>query len=277
MSGAPISIGPPGSKVRSLLPVKNLLQAPVRDIARTTAETPEHAIFECTIRIPKSAVGRIIGTKGSSKKVLEQQLGEEFQLESVLDPAVLRFKGTEDKCKICSLLVSEALTGLGPNDMQVAAAAPMDEGSSGSRNRFPVFDMNMSLGKLAAIQLLRDVSEHRLDADLILYNASISTCEKAGQCLQARRLLREMEDLQVLPDVISYNAALSACAAAAAQDLAGELLKEMEEKYLSPTVITLNAWISVLGSASQWQNAIQVLGEPRFSGLKPSIVTFGAT
>ena len=88
MSGAPMLIGPPGSKVRSLLPVKNLLQAPIRDIARTTAETPEHAIFECTIRIPKSAVGRIIGTKGSSKKVLEQQLGEEFQLESVLDPAV---------------------------------------------------------------------------------------------------------------------------------------------------------------------------------------------
>ena len=141
MSGAPISIGPPGSKVRSLLPVKNLLQAPVRDIARTTAETPEHAIFECTIRIPKSAVGRIIGTKGSSKKVLEQQLGEEFQLESVLDPAVLRFKGTEDKCKICSLLVSEALTGLGPNDMQVqlerAQAAQVTTTSQG----LSVFDM----------------------------------------------------------------------------------------------------------------------------------------
>ncbi|OLP75103.1 hypothetical protein AK812_SmicGene45160 [Symbiodinium microadriaticum] len=253
MSGAPISIGPPGSKVRSLLPVKNLLQAPVRDIARTTAETPEHAIFECTIRIPKSAVGRIIGTKGSSKKVLEQQLGEEFQLESVLDPAVLRFKGTEDKCKICSLLVSEALTGLGPNDMQVqlerAQAAQVTTTSQG----LSVFDMDVKtqpgyssqlrvdfLGlkqylqkhpsysaRLAAaatrvapsvisfsscssaygrgvqwqqaIQLLRDVSEHRLDADLILYNASISTCEKAGQCLQARRLLREMEDLQVLP------------------------------------------------------------------------------
>ena len=47
-------------------------------------------------------------------------------------------------------------------------------------------------------------------ADVILYSAVISACEKSQQWQQALGLFALMQQTDVLPDVMSYNATISA-------------------------------------------------------------------
>ena len=47
--------------------------------------------------------------------------------------------------------------------------------------------------------------------NVIMYNATISTCEKDGQWQQALELLMEMPGRGVTPNVITYNPTISAC------------------------------------------------------------------
>ena len=46
---------------------------------------------------------------------------------------------------------------------------------------------------------------------LVSYNAGISACEKDGQWPAALSLLREIEDVKLEPNVITYSAGISAC------------------------------------------------------------------
>ena len=48
-------------------------------------------------------------------------------------------------------------------------------------------------------------------ADVIIYNAAISACERGEQWQQAFGLLEVMQQAAALPNVVSYYSAISAC------------------------------------------------------------------
>ena len=62
----------------------------------------------------------------------------------------------------------------------------------------------------AALRLLHEMLDQRLESDVVSYNASISASEKGSQWAQALALLREMFDRRLESDVVSYNASISA-------------------------------------------------------------------
>ena len=62
----------------------------------------------------------------------------------------------------------------------------------------------------AALRLLCEMFDRRLESDVVSYSASISASEKGSQWAQALALLREMSDRRLEPDVVSYTASTSA-------------------------------------------------------------------
>jgi hypothetical protein len=50
-----------------------------------------------------------------------------------------------------------------------------------------------------------------MNADVITYNATISTCEKGQQWITVMSSLREMRQLNMNANVITYNATISTC------------------------------------------------------------------
>ncbi|CAK0873284.1 unnamed protein product [Prorocentrum cordatum] len=67
------------------------------------------------------------------------------------------------------------------------------------------------------------------------YSAGISACEKGEQWQRALALLREMSEAKLQPDVISYNAGISACGDNGGQwQRALALLSEMHKANLEP-------------------------------------------
>eukprot|EP00435_Cladocopium_sp_Y103_P025577 s487_g6.t1 len=47
--------------------------------------------------------------------------------------------------------------------------------------------------------------------DIIVFNATISACEKASEWIMALRVLQRIEEVQLVPNQTSFNAAVSAC------------------------------------------------------------------
>ena len=62
----------------------------------------------------------------------------------------------------------------------------------------------------AALSLLREMFDRKLESDVVSYNASISASEKGSQWSQALALLREMFDRRIESDVVSFSASISA-------------------------------------------------------------------
>ncbi|CAK0802710.1 unnamed protein product [Prorocentrum cordatum] len=86
----------------------------------------------------------------------------------------------------------------------------------------------------AALQLLREVHEGKLEASVITYNAGISACGKGGQWQRALSLLSGMSGAQIEPSVRSYSAGISACQKAAQWQTAILLIREMRGAKLEP-------------------------------------------
>ena len=63
---------------------------------------------------------------------------------------------------------------------------------------------------MLASALLQEMSDRRLESDIVSYSASISASEKGSQWVQALALLREMSDQTLESDAVTYSASISA-------------------------------------------------------------------
>ena len=91
---------------------------------------------------------------------------------------------------------------------------------------------NWSLGRVASVQLLRDV---------ITYNAAVSACGNSEQWQQISGLLAETRNMNLLPSVIIHNVAISAGKKSVQGQRALGLLAELRSGFLLPDVITYSA------------------------------------
>ncbi|CAK9005744.1 unnamed protein product [Durusdinium trenchii] len=78
-----------------------------------------------------------------------------------------------------------------------------------------------------ALQLLREMLEDGMEANVFTYSSAISVCDKAQQWQRALVLLDEMGLDSVEANVVSFNAAINACATSAKWTFAIALLHSM--------------------------------------------------
>ena len=70
------------------------------------------------------------------------------------------------------------------------------------------------------------------------YNSLIHCCAKNGLGTKALEILREMEEVGVEADLITYNTVCSALAKTGRVDQAAGMLEEMQQRNVAPDVIT---------------------------------------
>eukprot|EP00434_Breviolum_minutum_P031476 symbB.v1.2.027837.t2/scaffold2770.1/size71041/3 len=125
-----------------------------------------------------------------------------------------------------------------------------------------------------AMQLLKEVEDLKLQLDLIIYNSTVTACEKSTptQWQHALALLVDAHTWNLQADVITCNAAISACEKCGQWQIAMLLL----EQAIDVDVISFNSAISACEKASVWQQAMLSFQELLSKGLRPSHVTFAA-
>ena len=87
--------------------------------------------------------------------------------------------------------------------------------------------------------LLTELAEERLQANLVLCNGVLSSCEKACRWQQLLDILEKMDG-----NLVSYTAAITACQRSRQATWALRLLKLMEHKGLKPNAITCAAAVA---------------------------------
>ena len=66
-------------------------------------------LVQCQLKVPKKSIGKLLGPKGESKKRLEEALGQTFELDSILAPPTVTFKGTMEDAQVFYKLIMQAL------------------------------------------------------------------------------------------------------------------------------------------------------------------------
>eukprot|EP00435_Cladocopium_sp_Y103_P033952 s2279_g8.t1 len=113
-----------------------------------------------------------------------------------------------------------------------------------------------------------------LRADLVAYNATLTSCEKGSRWVEALLLLKEVEDVKLTADVITYSAAMSACNQADQWQIALSLFTELRGLRLRPSSVAMNAAINSLGKGKHWTKAIQTFEAMQQGHVAPDVLTF---
>ncbi|CAL1143597.1 unnamed protein product [Cladocopium goreaui] len=120
------------------------------------------------------------------------------------------------------------------------------------------------LGKVAmwrrALEVLKRLEKQSIEPDVVIYNATMSACERSGEWQQALSCLCNMPG-HLQADVVSYNATISACEKGNQWQSAWHLFHQISQHHLQPTIISFNACISACGKGKQWHFALHLLSE----------------
>ena len=125
-------------------------------------------------------------------------------------------------------------------------------------------------GWQSAMVLLQE-SDLRL-ADLILYNASITACERGANWMLATHLLMDLTKSRLQADVVTFSSVISACEKASAWQQALGVLEMLPSIGIEASVISVNAAISACDRAAKWPFALFLLSARRDA----STVSFSA-
>ncbi|CAJ1415215.1 unnamed protein product [Effrenium voratum] len=113
----------------------------------------------------------------------------------------------------------------------------------------------------------------RTGPSTICLNAAVSACEKAGQWQWALELVSSKASLR---DTTTFNAAVSSCGRGSNWQMALELLRVMKQEHLQQDVISYHAAIAACDRGGRWQEALAVLAVMFLSGLVPGIIGYNA-
>ena len=119
-----------------------------------------------------------------------------------------------------------------------------------------------------------DTSNSSGCSSLIIFNAVISSCEKASQWQLGFEVFRRLSERQ-LPDVISYNAVISCCEKGLQWKSALDFLTIMSWQ-VPPSVITYNAAISSCEKCHEWEWALHLFNDMSKQRIRRNIITYNA-
>ncbi|CAK9045695.1 unnamed protein product [Durusdinium trenchii] len=121
-----------------------------------------------------------------------------------------------------------------------------------------------------ALQWLRWMQEHQVEANVFHYSAVMSTCEKASEWQSAVALLAQMlQGAGALPDTVVCNAAISALEKGGGWQLALALLEELKNFSVEADVISFNSVIRGL----DWRDGLQITQCMKQRQVFPNTVT----
>ena len=92
LMGAPRTMPSAGGSTVSCLPLSMLRDQAPRGSG--SGAGGDEKMFRLVLQVPKEAVGLLIGSKGSSKRAIEEQAGGTFDWQTATDPAELLAKGS---------------------------------------------------------------------------------------------------------------------------------------------------------------------------------------
>eukprot|EP00434_Breviolum_minutum_P000151 symbB.v1.2.000130.t1/scaffold16.1/size461936/4 len=126
-----------------------------------------------------------------------------------------------------------------------------------------------------ALHLLQRALRREVPVDVITHNAAISACEKAGEWQRALDLFHQMTFSRFQVNSISCNAVISACDKAAEWLCALHLLQDALQQRLVD-VITYNAAISACEKSAKWEEALHLLSDLHQHHVQSTVVTYSA-
>eukprot|EP00434_Breviolum_minutum_P029046 symbB.v1.2.025694.t1/scaffold2510.1/size77360/3 len=123
-----------------------------------------------------------------------------------------------------------------------------------------------------ALAMLQVIPDHRYAADMFSYGAAILGSEKAAEWQQALLLLMDAK-IGECTSLIIYNSTMSACEKAKRWKEAAMLMEMTLLEDFAADVITYNSLMSACVAASQWTLALCIFCE-LCSNLQPSLISY---
>ncbi|CAJ1458338.1 unnamed protein product [Effrenium voratum] len=123
-----------------------------------------------------------------------------------------------------------------------------------------------------ALALLKDLQDLALTFDAFTCSSVVSCCARARQAAVALRLFAE---LRTAANAAACTAALGACEGQR-WPMALQLLDEFRTSRQQGDVVLFNTVITTCSSSSRWTEALQIFADLPRQQLKPSRVTYGA-
>eukprot|EP00435_Cladocopium_sp_Y103_P060118 s100_g21.t2 len=123
-----------------------------------------------------------------------------------------------------------------------------------------------------ALSLLSSMPSVQLQADIVSFNAMISSCSRTEWPL-AIHLLDLIEKAHLELDLVTFSSVIDA----ACWDQALHLLRRMHSKRLPPNDVSLGAAINACADADLWREAVALLFDMPQSRLTPNIICYNAS
>ena len=127
-----------------------------------------------------------------------------------------------------------------------------------------------------ALALFAQMLSATIQADVKAYSATISAAEKGGRWECALAMLNDMEHSLLRGDRVIYSAAISACEKKAEWQRAFLLLLGLRVKRLRNDLIACNASISACEKGERWNTACALMDKACCNDLQVDIITFNS-
>eukprot|EP00435_Cladocopium_sp_Y103_P042868 s429_g11.t5 len=127
-------------------------------------------------------------------------------------------------------------------------------------------------------QLLADMQEQQVQANVITYNSLMRASAKAAQWQVALACLSAVVSQDLQPDIISFNTCINACEKSDVWETALHLFAHQQQPSfsLSATTATFNSCIAACGKGEQWQLALSLLDSMTDSSIRKTILSYMA-
>ena len=128
--------------------------------------------------------------------------------------------------------------------------------------------VDSNVGKHASIQ--------GIEADAVIYNATISACGESGPWSAVVHLLSDMHMKQIRRDVVTFGAAIDSWKKSGCWQHAILQLAELKSIRVSPNLVIYNAAVATCEKGGAWQAALSLLSDLRQIQLREDVVTMSS-
>ena len=115
-----------------------------------------------------------------------------------------------------------------------------------------------------------------IEADAVIYNATISACGESGPWRVVGHLLSDMHVKQIRCDIVTFGAAIDSWKKSGCWQHAILQLAELQSIRVSPNLVIYNAALATCEKGGAWQAALSLLSDLRQLQLRDDVATMGS-